>query len=749
MVNSLARLEVGKRSLAFLILLLMTAYSLAVWYLSYLRFESFLTLNWDLGIPMQALWSTNHGFLLFETGDYTFFGVHSYLQIHSTYVALIVSQVYKWFPSAGFLLALQTAAIALCTIPLYLISREINSNRLSFLIILLFLLNFLVLAANFWDFHWESLLPLEFFSMFYLIQKGKYWFSLIPFLAGISTMEVFPFLSIGILLYFAFDRFGIDFLNVPKMFKRKDWLWLFSFFTLSIISYLIIRAIQYLIVPHLLGVAGSSGDLSTSVKNLFILHFQLGTMGSVAIYWLVLYASFGFISLLFPKHLILGAPWMFFTILLNNGYASSFGFQYSYIAILPVATGALFALNRIESRIKTLKRSSSLLGIVVFSCASLGFSIAFSRKIVSSNIIYSLFFILLIAGLNLSIYIDFLKGRILKVRLPKPFEFIRKWTAGKSHLSWILIVLICLNLIISPINPNNSGASQSPGYRLSFSPNPEYPFLEKMISIIPQNATIVASDNLFPYVANDVNAYSLTWFSPTKYKTLVPFFPFNASNLPPFVLVDSAQFYLVPPFLTNVIFNRTIYGLVSCTYDVTHFPGSIYLFERNYSNRTHYYYVSSASRVYYFYGKDLSIGASGQIVSNSLSKFGVSINSKPASNPSGNNASIWYGPYYTFAPGEYQITISLKGNLSNQSGGGARSILFMNSNSVGSPYYYSYYVHADQLSNTTWTKLSFKITITEPYPGTEFRGYLIYSGKSPVGQVELNYIEVALIQSFR
>ncbi len=706
--------------------------------LSYLRFASFLTLNWDLGIPMQALWSTNHGFILYETADYTFFGVHSYLEVHSTYIALLFSKLYFYFPSPVFFFLLQSIVLGASIIPLYLISRPVLTKITIVILSILYLTNFLILSATFWDFHWEAFIPLETLWMFYLLQNRKYLLALVPFIIGISTIEVFPFLSMGILLYFIYDKYGKAFFNVPKMFKEKDYRILLGFFLLSVFAYLIVRTVQYVIIPGSLGTSASTSNVAASVTSLFF--FKIGSsIGNVGIYWFMLYASFGFLALIYPKHFIISLPWLFFTIFLGNGYASSFGFQYSYIAISPILLGTVFGLSKLECREPYFKSITYFIGLLILALVTLSFAFYFSRNIIALYYPYDIVLILLVSSL---FCLTLLIGKLSTYK----FNGIRssKFKNGKKrHVGRIilvlLIVLIVLNIIIGPLNPNNFGASSSPGYEVSYSENPAYNYMQSMAALVPQNATILASDNLFNFVANDVNAYSLTWFSPNLYKHIVPYFPFNSNNLPKYVLVDSSQFPLIPGFLETAIFNSSLYGLVAYIYSEFGYPGTIYLFELNYSHSPISFGRVSFPENQYISPQSLKVGVGGVRVPVSNSKYGEVIESNGA-DYNLSEVNLWYGPYETFLPGNYTLTLNVSFSNSHMSVENSSSYLSLNWVAFDRITLFSSIVNGSKLQQNRWINLSYQVNVNKLYPNQEIRGFELFNKDTLNATVTLNFI---------
>lgn len=726
------------------LILIIVGYTIFLTSLSILRFLNFYTLNWDLGIAMQTLWTTTHGYLLYETGDYTFFGVHSYLQIHSTYLAYPFAQVYKLSPSANFFFILQSSAIACAILPIYYISKDIvKKEAYIFAIIILFLFNFLIISGLLYDFHWESLIPLEFFTMFYFVKKERYVLSLIPFLIGDSTIEVFPFLSMGIVLYFAYLKYGIKFLFPPKMYKERVWIILFSLLLLSILSYIVLRTLQYNILPTILGYSPNSVAVGSSVKGLFIINIHPDGFLHALNYWFFVYFSLAFIPLLYPKHFIMGLPWFFFTLFINSSYASAFGFQYSFIAVPPLIIGSIYGFSVIERNLDLSNKRILLYLLGIFSVTALAYIIFFSRKLISMNYGFSfgnsaIFVVIavLLAVLFLAIFAK-AAGRNSMKSARRSNDLTIK-TLTKRIVIIVIIAIIASNLILSPINTNNFGIGASPGYLLSYGVNPEYRYVDQFIAPISNNATILSSDNLFPFVANNANAYSLAWFSPNQYKKTVPYFPFNSSNLPKYVFVDSSQFTLVPSFLLKVLFNESYYGLVDFLFEASSYPGSIYLFEKGYHGNTAFLNPSDALTHFVFTAKNLSIGPSGFSTTVSGEK---TIESASGSH-STNISNVWYGPYYTFLPGEYRLVLNISLNnllKANNIKNGSMLIDWIAFNQI--TVFSSNISFQSSLVKKTFNE-SFTVNLTNPYPNQEIRGFLFYTNGTPDCSFTLNYIKL-------
>jgi uncharacterized membrane protein len=117
-----------ERRLALILIAIAIIYAALMSYFSFLRYTDFYTSNWDLGIAMQSLWTNTHGYLLYESGDYESFGVLSFLQVHSTYIAIPISYIYGIYPSPLLLFIIQSIFVTLSVVPIYYISKKVGMS---------------------------------------------------------------------------------------------------------------------------------------------------------------------------------------------------------------------------------------------------------------------------------------------------------------------------------------------------------------------------------------------------------------------------------------------------------------------------------------------------------------------------------------------------------------------------------------------------------------------------------------------
>lgn len=740
---------------AFALLAVLTAaatlaYSAACW----IRYEEFFAGNWDLGINMQLLWTNTHGYLLFETGDYEFARANSFFYVHPTYIAIPISYLYEFAPSAGTLFVLQGAAVASSIIPLYLIGRQARvPGWLLYAGLGVYLVSLPILAAILFDFHWEAFIPAEFVWTFYLFDRGRYWWAALPAALGLTTLEVFPVLLVGMVGYFAYPWVRA-YLRGP----RKDFAQVWSalkgpvrpivgLLGFAVIGYFVLGAIQVHVMPLVTGLSPSYPSAGpNSFLGLYWWGASLSNIGSRLLYWFLLFACFGFLPLLCRQRLlILSAPWALYTVLMNPNFVySRFGFQYSLIAVGPIAIGFIVGLTLVaQTDVSSIRKRFQSPGWFLLLLPVLFGSVTSSVAMITAGPAGQWIGFGCGAAV-LAVYLT-LHYAPRNAREPRDrfseFGIARRRGRELAKLAVVgsVIVLVGSNIALSPLNPSNFLGRGEGGYSFTFSPSPSYGYMAELVGHIPAGAPVVVSDNLFPFVANNPRAYSLLWFPgvPT-------YFPFNRANLPEYVLLSTSQWFAVPTFLDSVLFNESVYGIIMTLYSSIWYPGSVYLFKLGYSGSTDVVQVTPFPAKTILCGNDFSLGPSGVIVPASGTSCGSIVESQPPSNLSGNNLTIWYGPYSTLIPGNYTVTVSLEGELSAP-GPDNTPILVMTANAQGTSYWYYAIISANQLASTHWTNFTYHFQLTQPHPQAEWRGYLAgptVEGQSVPGTDRLNFIEI-------
>jgi len=189
--------ELSPRFYITVLLALVSAYVAISFVMTSIRFTGFFTENWDFGIFQQALWSTTHGHILFEAGDYELLGVSSFFQVHPSFLIFVLAGIYWIAPSAYTLLAIQSLVVGLAAIPLFLLTRSITgSGRKALWVAAAFLVWLPLLSSQMYDFHLEAFLPLELFGMFLFWCQRRFWSAAGVATIAMLTLEVGPALRL-------------------------------------------------------------------------------------------------------------------------------------------------------------------------------------------------------------------------------------------------------------------------------------------------------------------------------------------------------------------------------------------------------------------------------------------------------------------------------------------------------------------------------------------------------------------------
>lgn len=713
-------------------------------YLGILRFENFYTTNWDLGINQQMLWTTAHGRLLYETGDVEFANVRSFLEVHSTYIAVPFAALYASAPYPSTLFALQAGAFIVSIVPVYLLARRlVGSHTLILLVVVLYATSFPVLSALLYDYHWEAFLPVEFLSFFLLYRARRYAWCLVPLLAGLLTLEVFPFLIGGVSLLIIYEQFRKIGFRWRSLIRNRDLQIAILLLVGMLVAYVAERYIQILVIPLLVGYSGSPGTVPSAITGVFAVHSTVVSLAHSASYWMLMAAAFAFLPLLAPRFLLLTVPWFVYSTFLTPFFSGQYGSQYALVAVATLAVPLVYGVAHLE-KLSRGPLPRSLTGVVIgaSSILFLAASLEWSPHLLTPAPPDSVYFLLiapLCAVLGTVGYAAF-RSKVDGAKVREPESPSRLWTRPRVRETAIAVsiaLFVGFNLAMSPLNTSNFRATSYPGYELSYSANPASGDMAWLTAQIPSDSVVLSSDYLFPYVANNPNAWAVPWYPMTPGNP--PNFPYSGSNLPRFVLIDAADWYNFPSSITSELSNPSAYGLVAYIY-TPGYPGTISLYERGYPGLPTARFVTPLAPAQYYSSANLSLGQSGVVRSNSTSKFGSVIVSVPISQPKSNASLIWGGPHISLPPSHYTLTVNLSGNASRKDFGGPVLALLIGPSY--DPSLYNVSLNASALTPSHWTSVSFPVNLPVAYPDLVFQGYLEYTDGEPNGSVMLNYLEV-------
>ena len=683
-------------------------YAIASSILASIRYANFRYDTWDLSVFRQALWSTTRGRILFEAGDHELFGVQSFFQIHPSFMMFPLAGLYALAPSPFTLLILQSLLTALAAIPLFYLTRDItNSDRKALLTAGLYLLWAPILSSNLYDFHLESFLPLELFTFFLLWTRARYAEGFLVAILAFLTLELTPLFILAFLVFLYFDQ-GITLLQRIWLTLRRSRAspskpspstaspesgpseslslkWGIALGLAAVLAYLVLRLLEG---PYLFLILGYTPayhptfGLSTGSLGLNLSYFTADLSMKLE-YWVLLYALLAFIPLVRPRTLILVAPWLVFTFFTAFTDYYQFGYQYGYVVAAPLLIGFAYGLSHLQFAPPKELRSALLR------------------------------------------------------RGPRPSPAVA--------VTGILVAVIAANVLLSPVNPaiqypytSVIGLPGGSNYLYqTYSPNLYgYDNLVRLTSLVPTGSTVLASDDLFNLVTNNVNAYTTLWYpSPPQH------LPFNRTHLPDYVLLSGDQLPEMPSFVLPFLYNQSVYGVRGTLAESP--VGPVLLFQRDYHGPSANYAPLPVKPGIYN-SSTLSVGYA-QVVNDSSARFNRSIVSTPPQNGTPLLYSIiWFGPYALLQAGNYSVSLSVRAtpvlgaNVSTTT-----PVLFLEVDGFATRLLFNESLTFGELNSSGWTNVTFSLSLPSLTLDTQVRGYLL----CPLAQVWLNYLEIAPIMT--
>ncbi len=578
--------------------------------LSWLRAIELQTTTWDLGLYQQALWTTAHGHPFYETADVETGGYRSLLQVHTVFLLYAIVPIYAALPSEATLFAIQSAVVALAAVPLYLLARQrTGSPWLGLVAAIVFLAATPTLSSNLYDFHPEAFLPLELFATVLLWERGRYGPGLVVAALGWSTFELMPVLLAFVGLFFLLPSGATVRRWVAASRGPRGWSAVvvdlrtairaprvqasLALLVGSVLAYVVLLDLR---TGYLLTTLGTT-PLPTPPNGYVIggTPAALGlASGNVAIgffakatYWILLLALLGFVPLFAPRALVLSIPWFAFTLFSANTNYVELGFQYGFIA---------------EA------------GLFVAFAYGLGPATSFARR--------------------------WLERPIDAAPPARPRRRPRAWAIGA------LTVLVVVNVALTPANPWMQDRGLGSAYRISYGGGGGFANVEALVGLVPSGAVVVASDNLFPLVANDPNAYSFFW---TQNNLLA--LPFSPSDPPNYVLLADNRTGAVPGWLATELYNSSIFGVRGVDWDSA--AGTLLLFESGYSATPAEFGALPAA----------GFSTSGASLIDPEAGIPATFPNQPsggsAANAPGVAGTFLQGPWTTLSPGAYVATLRL------------------------------------------------------------------------------------------
>jgi hypothetical protein len=214
---------------------------------------------------------------------------------------------------------------------------------------------------------------------------------------------------------------------------------------------------------------------------------------------------------------------------------------------------------------------------------------------------------------------------------------------------------------------------------------------------------VLASDNLFPLVANDVNAYSFFWAQDPGL-----LLPFTAVNLPSFVFISQSSTSAIPSWLSVTLYNVSDYGVRGVAWSTP--VGSVMLFERGFGGPSVEFGATPASDGTYF-GSELSPGDDGYVTTLPGTTFPSVVVSSPES-----PGWVWSGPGSSLSAGTYTVSVHLRAWPTNPSRppGPSEPVLTLDATAFGEPGFFEHTILFSTLAGSGWATVEDSFSISEP-----------------------------------
>lgn len=440
------------------------------------RYETFRSDAFDLGNMSQAVWNTIHGHAFrFTNRGLDWFGPPTRLGVHVEPILLLISVFYLIHAEASTLIILQSIALALGALPLFLLAlrRLPGHPLLAMSFAAAYLASALLLGEALWDFHPVALAtPLILTALWALDTRRTVVFVLCAVLAALTKEDVALSLALlGLLLMRRRDR---RVLGVATLVLSLAW----------------VALCFGVILPHYnQGVSGGNnfwyryswlGDsASNALSNILhdpALPFTVFLDPARRGYLTLLALTGGGVALLSPLLLVCSLPDLAVNLLSVHSEQYSGFFQYNSVIIPYIFVGSVIGA---QSWLAARARAE---GGVSTACSSQEATVPAPGWRIARWPVW-----------RLLASVPCRWERVLE-RIPVPSRWI-----GPLIAAWLIVTSIW-----------NIAAIQShlqPFWDAGSTPYPYQSQVEDLLNEIPTSASVAATDTLDPYLSNRYDLY--------------------------------------------------------------------------------------------------------------------------------------------------------------------------------------------------------------------------------------------------
>lgn len=357
------------------------AYIIIFSYLGILRYESYNASAYDLGIMIQVIWNTAHGFLLQDSINMGY-PMTRFWMAHWEFIFILIAFIYRLISHPYTIIILQTLVVGLGAVPLYWLAKEqIHDKSTAVTFSFAYLMYPAIQNANLADVHGIVFAASLLIYAFYFMTKKKFkLFYLFGFLALICREDVALILvMMGIYLFLVQKekKHGVTTALISGLY------FLIWFQRMKIRS--ILGLPEFEIMPG--AETHWSHWRNLSENPAYLIEFFARKYNIW--YFVFLFAPVVFISFIEWKILLIAAPILAINLLSNYYYTHDVEHYYSAIIAPFVFISAIYATAKIHeffrAKFKGRFKERSVRENVLSTISSLVFVLAIVFFFVKSN----------------------------------------------------------------------------------------------------------------------------------------------------------------------------------------------------------------------------------------------------------------------------------------------------------------------------------------------------------------------------
>lgn len=354
----------SERRAIFIIFIAIFIYIAVLGAISVLRHYNFQTQAWDMGIFLQTFWNTSQGRIMQNSIE----EVPNHFGVHTSPILFLLVPGFFVFPSAYYLLIIQTLALALGALPFYLFAKKIlGRNDFALLISVGYLLYPSLHRVNLFDFHPISFLPPFLFAAIYFFYEKKWlWFWVFTALAASAQED-------AVLAVLFFGLF-LSIINLRELKERN----MGALAAAAMFAYFII-SVKFLMPAFGGGLlrldryGNLGGSFPEILRNLIFspaLFLKTVFTAQKMLYLFWLFLPVLFLPFIYWPAAFLLAPGLLQSLLTDFQNQFSGLYQYDAMIIAGVFIGAVFGMDRL---LRKLPEKAFLLKLVFFTAVIFAF----------------------------------------------------------------------------------------------------------------------------------------------------------------------------------------------------------------------------------------------------------------------------------------------------------------------------------------------------------------------------------------